>query len=83
MKSSVAGFQPASVYVTMHPGALPQALLFQPFRLFYYLKNRSSLYMKNHSYCVKKTIKFNNIVNTSIFKRSLILRLQIMIIEKK
>jgi len=40
MKSSVAGFQPASVYVTMHPGALPQALLFQPFRLFYYFKEK-------------------------------------------
>jgi len=43
MKSSVAGFQPASVYVTMHPGALPQALLFQPFRLFYYFKEKKKL----------------------------------------
>ncbi len=31
MKNSVADFQPATICVTMYPGALPQALLFQPF----------------------------------------------------
>ena len=48
MRSSVADFQPAFVYETMHPGALPQALLLQPFRLFYYfIETWFSLYDKS------------------------------------